>query len=93
MQHDPVLLTLTFDLLTGSGAWGSAGKIFATMLLHFLIPFYLICNMTMFLKKLNFELLTPALRLWGRGVFLQNMYYHVAAFMVPLNLICNMTLL
>ena len=25
---------------------GSAGKIFATMLLHFVIPFNLICNMT-----------------------------------------------
>ena len=27
--------------------WGR-GKIFATMLLHFVIPFNLICNMTMF---------------------------------------------
>ena len=33
MQHDYV------DLLTGSGAGGSGGKIVATMLLHFVIPF------------------------------------------------------
>ena len=48
MQHDNVLKKLTFDLLAGSGTWGSAGKIVATMLLHFVIPFNWICNMTMF---------------------------------------------
>ena len=53
MQHDYVLKKLNFDLLTRSGAsvcvcGGSADKIFATMLLHFVIPFNLICNMTMF---------------------------------------------
>ena len=61
MQHDHVLKKLNFDLLTRSGAsvcvcmcvcvcggGGSADKIFATMLLHFVIPFNLICNMTMF---------------------------------------------
>ena len=32
----------------GGGGGGSADIIFATMLLHFVIPFNLICNMTMF---------------------------------------------
>ena len=54
MQHDHALKRLNFDLLTWSGAYvcvcvgGAADKIFATMLLHFVIPFNLICNMTMF---------------------------------------------
>ena len=44
MQHYLVLRKLKFDLLTPSprvvgGRGGSAGKIFATMLLHFVIPF------------------------------------------------------
>ena len=39
---------LPFDAL-GSG-WRSAGKLFATILLHFVIPFNLICNMTIFSK-------------------------------------------
>ena len=53
MQHDHVLKKLTFDLLIRSTAWvgGSVGKIFATILLQFMIPFNLICNITMFWKK------------------------------------------
>ena len=53
MQHDHVLKKLNFDLLAGSGTWGggggggSADKIFAAMLLHFVISFNLICNMNM----------------------------------------------
>ena len=51
LQHDHVLKKLNFDLLTLSlvsrGA-GSECKIFATLLLHFVIPLNLICNMTMF---------------------------------------------
>ena len=43
MQHEHVLKKLNFDLLTTSpgsvgGGGGSAGKIFVTMLLHFVIP-------------------------------------------------------
>ena len=52
MQHDIVLKKLDFDLLTPrSEGGGSTGKIFATILLHFVIPFYLIYNMTMFWKS------------------------------------------
>ena len=54
MQYDHVLKKLNFNLLTprvgGGGGRGSAGIIFATML-HVaapMIPFNLICNMTMF---------------------------------------------
>ena len=49
MQHDHVLKQWNSDLLTpspGSGRWGE-GKIFATMMLYFVIPFNFICNMTM----------------------------------------------
>ena len=35
----------------GGGGGGSAGKILATKLLHFVVPFNLICNMTMFCKS------------------------------------------
>ena len=52
MQHDHVLKKLNFDLLTPSprvvGGGGSAGKILAIILLHFVITFNFICNMTMF---------------------------------------------
>ena len=52
MQHDHVLKKLNFDLLAprvrGGGGGGYAGEIFATMLLHFVIPINLICNMPMF---------------------------------------------
>ena len=59
MQKDHVLKKMNFDLPTPSpgseffgfflgGGWGSAGKIFATMLLHFVIPFNLICKKTTF---------------------------------------------
>ena len=34
----------------GLGEWGSVGKIFATMLLHFVISFNLICNMNIIWK-------------------------------------------
>ena len=49
MQHDIDLKKFNFDLLTPGvrgGGGGSAGEIFSTMLLYFLIP--LISNMTMF---------------------------------------------
>ena len=52
MQHDHVLEKLNFDFLTptpgGGGRVGVCGQISATMLLHFMIPFNLICNMTIF---------------------------------------------
>ena len=87
MQHDHVLKKLNFDLLTqipGSRGYSSAGKIFAPRLLQFIIPFNLICNMTMFWKS------------WGgggggRGIWGQNISYHVAASMILLNLMCNVT--
>ena len=48
MQHDFVLKRLNFDLLTLRVRGGVVGKIFGTMMLHFfVIPFNLICNMTM----------------------------------------------
>ena len=64
MQHNIVLKKLNFDLLDiivrGVG-WGSAGKLFGTMLLHFMILFNLICNMTLFQKSFNFYILTPSI--------------------------------
>ena len=52
MQLEHVLKKFTFDLLSLSlrqvGEMVVAGKIFATMLLHFMIHFNLICKMTTF---------------------------------------------
>ena len=49
MQHNVVLKKLNFDLLTPRvRGGGSAVKILATILLHFVIPINLICKMTMF---------------------------------------------
>ena len=51
MQHNHVLKKSNFDLYTPKvrgGGRESASKISATLLLHFLIPFNLICNMNMF---------------------------------------------
>ena len=57
MQYDHVLKKLNFNLLTPRvvGGGESVGIIFPTML-HVaapVIPFNLICNMTMFCKKFN----------------------------------------
>ena len=43
------------------------GKIFPTMLLHLLIPFNLIMQHDHVLKKLNFDLFDPILRVGGEG--------------------------
>ena len=47
MQYDHLLKRLNFELLT-KNLNESEGKILATMLLYFVIPSNLICNMTMF---------------------------------------------
>ena len=47
MQHEHVLKNFDFDLRSGGGG-RYVGKMFATMLLHFVIRFNLICNMPMF---------------------------------------------
>ena len=73
---------------------GSAGEIIATMLLYFVIPLNLICNMATF--WINW-----ILTYWhhllgggggGMGVCGQNICYHVNAFLIPFNLIFNMTM-
>ena len=76
MQHDHVLKKLTFDLLTRSGGWGCAGKIFADILLYNVIPFNLVCDI-----KLNFDLFTPSQGLWGEGVW--------AIYLLPCCCICD----
>ena len=50
MQYDHDLKKLNLAFLPHPlGSWGgTAGKIFAIMLLNYVIPFNLICNMTMF---------------------------------------------
>ena len=56
MQYDHVLKKFNFDLLiprVGCGGGGSAGKIFATMLLHFVIPFFMQYDLV--LKMLIFD--------------------------------------
>ena len=57
----------------------------------FVIPFNLICNMTV-LKKLNFETKGQGEQGGvGGGFCVQNICYQVAAFTIPFNLTCNMT--
>ena len=56
---------MNFDLLRGGG--GAAGKTFATMLLHWRFPLILYAT-CFFLKKLNFNLLTPRVGGGGEGV-------------------------
>ena len=66
MQYDHVLKKFNFDLLIPRvGGGGSAGKIFATMLLHFVIPFFMQYDLV--LKMLNFDLFDPIPMVGGGG--------------------------
>ena len=76
MQHDHVLKKLNFDL------------IFATMVLYFVIPFNLKCNMTIFWKSWTLTY-WPHPRVEGEGVLRQNIWHHVAALVILFNLIWN----
>ena len=67
----------------------SAGKIFATSLLHFMISFKLMQHAHV-PKKLNFDLLTPST--WSWGCCGQNICYHIAAIVILFKLICKMTM-
>ena len=47
--NDHVLKNLTFDLLNRSGAWGGGGGgVCGQDICYHVVPFNLICNMTMF---------------------------------------------
>ena len=48
MQHDHGLKKLNFGLLTLRSGGESAGKIIAALMLYFVIPFNLICNVALF---------------------------------------------
>ena len=79
LQHGHVLKKFNFDLLTPSkGKRGIRWQIFATMLLHLVIPFSLICNMTM-LWKSYFDLFTQSPGSGGGGFCGQNICDPVAA--------------
>ena len=104
MQYDHVLKKLNFNLLT---LWveggGSVGIIFATML-HVaapVIPFNLICNMTMLWKSLILPLTPPPKSTQGSDTGLRSkvrfdmfliyctsvcICYHVAAFAIPFDM-------
>ena len=60
----------------------------------FVIPSNMICNMTIFWKKVEFWSYDHTFRVrgWGWGVCCQNICYHVALFVIPFYLICNMTM-
>ena len=92
MQYDPCSEKINFGLLRGGGG-GACGQNICYHVAALAIPFNLICNMFFFLKKLNFNLLTPRVR-WGGGKGSPGIFfcYHVAAPVIPLNLICNMTM-
>ena len=69
---------------------GSAGKIFATTLLYYVISFYEFLQHDHNLIKLNFDLLTSSLGCGDSGVCGQNICFHVSALVIPFNLICIM---
>ena len=83
-----------FDLLTpppGHGCGLRANYYYPVDV--FVIPFYLICNMTMFWKIiLSFWPFHPRIGDGWVGVCGQNVCYHFAAFVIPFNSICNMTM-
>ena len=95
-KHDHALKKLKFDLLIPSlrvSGGGSVGKTFATMLLHFVIPVYLIWLW----KSWNSTYWpNPQGRGVGggggrEGVCGQTISYHVAVFFTLFHMICNMT--
>ena len=51
----------------GGGGGGVCKQIICDHIAAFVNPFNLICNMTLFLKKSNFDLLTPRVRGGGGG--------------------------
>ena len=63
MTHVPK--KMNFGLLRGGGGGGCCGQNICYHVAALAIPFNLICNMFFFLKKLNFNLLTP--RVGGGG--------------------------
>ena len=63
MQYDHVPKKMKFDLLMWGG--GGFGQNICYHVAALAIPFNLIINMVFFLKKLNFNLLTP--RVGGAG--------------------------
>ena len=101
MQHDYVMKKLSFDMLTQSQWLGGRGRIGGLRAKYknncydvaaFVIPFNLICNMTMHdLKTLNF--LPFYLQGRGGGSVGKNICYHVVAFVITFNLLGNMTML
>ena len=70
---------------------GSAGKIFAAMLLHYVIPYNFNMQHDQILNKLYSHLLTPGSEVGVRNCG-QNICYHAVAFGILCNLICNMTM-
>ena len=71
---------------------GSAGKLFGTMLRHFMIPFNLISNMTVFQKSYDFDLLPASTRSRGGRPAIKKIYYRVAVIVISFYLVCNMTM-
>ena len=84
MQHDILKVDCwPFDPKLGSGGGG--------LQQNFVIPFNLICTMTMFWKSWFLTYWPHSLRSWGLGLR-ANICYHVAAFLIPFDLISNMTI-
>ena len=82
MKHDHVLKKSNFD-----PSPGSAGNHVAV----FMILFNLICNTTMFWKKVEFLPSDPIPRVGEEGLR-ANICYHVDAFLILFSLICNMAI-
>ena len=94
MQHDHGLKKSNFDLLScsqrriGGIGVGICGQNICYHVVTFMVPFNLICNMTMSLKKSILTLLPHSIVRGGGGWFcVQNISYRVAEVMIPFNMI------
>ena len=87
-------MNLTFwpNPLRVAGARGRVCRKIANMVLHFVIPFNLICNMTMS-EKVEFWPIDPNPNgPWGEGSVGKIFATMLLHFVIPFTLVCNMTM-
>ena len=88
MQHDYYQKKMFWPLTQSQGSMVWVRTELCLYVNAFLIPLNLICNMTWFCKKVNFD---PTPRVGGGGLRVKYCYF-VAACVIHFNLICIMTM-
>ena len=102
MQHDHILKKWNIDRLTptpgsevcvwGGGGGGVCRQNICDHLTAFVIPFNLIMQHDIVLKKVNFDLVIPRVRGGGVGSAGKKFASMLLHFVIPINLISNMTM-